>query len=185
MGIAHLRIICVGSPGMPSEPALSGRKLRTMIGTKEICALLLAGGMGAGSVVAVQHAKPSVSKSRPASKPKVQKATQSRVQTAQITECPTVGPVGTAELSPIIDMPTEALTGFSPSGSSGFGGGGGGGFPGGGGGGGGSGGGGLPDPTPPVPGVPQPDTWVMLVAGFGFMGLAIRRRTPRTKQISA
>lgn len=156
-----------------------------MIGTKEICALLLAGGMGAGSVVAVQHAKPAVSKARPASKPKVQKATQSRVQTAQITECPTVGPVGTAELSPIIDMPTEALTGFSPSGSSGFGGGGGGGFGGGGGGGGGNGGGGLPDPTPPVTGVPQPDTWVMLVAGFGFMGLAIRRRASGVQKISA
>ncbi|TPE61826.1 hypothetical protein FJQ54_08000 [Sandaracinobacter neustonicus] len=153
-----------------------------MIGTKEICALLLAGGMGAGSVVAVQKAKPVISKQRPVSKPKVQKTTQSRVQTASIQECPTVGPVGSAELSPILDLPTQALTGFTPSGPSAFGGGGG---LGGGGGGGGSGGGGLPDPTPPVPGVPQPDTWVMLVAGFGFMGMAMRRRAPRVQHISA
>ena len=31
---------------------------------------------------------------------------------------------------------------------------------------------------PDVPGVPAPDTWVMLVAGFGFIGLACRRRRP-------
>ena len=48
----------------------------------------------------------------------------------------------------------------------------------------GSGGGGFgpavrPDPVPIVPGVPQPDTWVMLVAGFGFLGLALRRRPGR------
>lgn len=28
--------------------------------------------------------------------------------------------------------------------------------------------------TPPA--VPQPDTWVMMVAGFGFLGLGLRRR---------
>ena len=85
-----------------------------MIGTKEICALLLAGGMGAGSVVAVQKAKPAISKPRPAaSKPKVQKAVQTQTQTASITECPTVGPVGSADLSPMIAMETtEPLTGF-------------------------------------------------------------------------
>ena len=84
-----------------------------MIGTKEICALLLAGGMGAGSVVAVQKAKPAISKPRPAaSKPKVQKAVQTQTQTASITECPTVGPVGSADLSPMIAMETtEPLTG--------------------------------------------------------------------------
>lgn len=150
-----------------------------MIGTKEICALLLAGGMGAGSVVAVQKAKPAISKPRPAaSKPKVQKAVQTQTQTASITECPTVGPVGSADLSPMIAMETtEPLTGFretatGPLGGGGIGGGGGG------------GGGGLPDPSP-TPGVPQPDTWVMLVAGFGFMGLALRRRAPRIDQSSS
>lgn len=148
-----------------------------MIGTKEICALLLAGSMGAGSVVAVQKAKPAISKPRPAmSKPKVQKAVQSQVHTSQITECPTVAPVGTAELSPFAATPTpaEPIAGFagfaSPAGVSGGGvhlpGGGGGNVP-----------GELPDPSP-VLGVPQPDTWVMLVAGFGFMGLALRRRSP-------
>lgn len=146
-----------------------------MIGTKEICALLLAGSMGAGSVVAVQKAKPAISKPRPApSKPKVQKATQSQVHTSQITECPTVAPVGTAELSPFSATPTpaEPMGGFaSLSGPSAG--------PGGGitGGRGGSGPSVVPDPSP-TPGVPQPDTWVMLVAGFGFMGLALRRRTP-------
>jgi hypothetical protein len=154
-----------------------------MIGTKEICALLLAGGMGAGSVVAVQKAKPVISKPRPAaSKPKVQKAIQTRTETASITECPTVGPVGSAELSPIIAMETtEPLTGFRETAAAPFGGGG---IGGGSGGGGGGGGGGLPDPSP-LPGVPQPDTWVMLVAGFGFMGLALRRRTPRIEQSSS
>ena len=105
-----------------------------MIGTKEICALLLAGGMGAGSVVAVQKAKPAISKPRPAaSKPKVQKAVQTQTQTASITECPTVGPVGSADLSPMIAMETtEPLTGFretatGPLGGGGIGGGGGGG----------------------------------------------------------
>ena len=151
-----------------------------MIGTKEICALLLAGSMGAGSVVAVQKAKPAVSRQRPATKPKVQKATQSQVQTASITECPTVGPVGSPDLSPIIAMETtEPLTGFRQTAAAPFGGGGGSG----GGIGGGKGPSILPDPSP-TPGIPQPDTWVMLVAGFGFMGLALRRR-PRIDKASS
>ncbi|WP_374387395.1 PEP-CTERM sorting domain-containing protein [Sandaracinobacter sp.] len=151
-----------------------------MIGTKEICALLLAGSMGAGSVVAVQKAKPAVSRQRPATKPKVQKATQSQVQTASITECPTVGPVGSPDLSPIIAMETtEPLTGFRQTAAAPFGGGGGSG----GGIGGGKGPSILPDPSP-TPGIPQPDTWVMLVAGFGFMGLALRRR-PRVDKASS
>ena len=153
-----------------------------MIGTKEICALLLAGSMGAGSVVAVQKAKPAVSRQRPATKPKVQKATQSQVQTASITEGPTVGPVGSPDLSPIIAMETtEPLTGFRQTAAAPFGGGGGSG--GGIGGGGGKGPSILPDPSP-TPGIPQPDTWVMLVAGFGFMGLALRRR-PRVDKASS
>lgn len=31
-----------------------------------------------------------------------------------------------------------------------------------------------------VPGVPEPATWAMLIAGFGFVGFAARRRTART-----
>jgi hypothetical protein len=150
-----------------------------MIGMKEFCALILAGGMGAGSVVTVQHTKPSISKARAApAKPKVQKAVQRNVQTAQLTDCPTITPLGPGigDLAPI----QTAQPAFSQplAGLGGFGGGGGGS---GGGGGGGLGGGGFgpevqPGPIPIMPGVPQPDTWVMLVAGFGFMGLALRRR---------
>ena len=34
--------------------------------------------------------------------------------------------------------------------------------------------------NPPVPGVPEPATWAMLIAGFGFVGAALRRRTALT-----
>lgn len=154
-----------------------------MIGMKEFCALILAGGMGAGSVVTVQQVKPSVSKSRAApAKPKVQKAVQRNVQTALLTECPTIAPLGPGigDLAPI----QSAQSAFGqPLVGSGGGFGGGAGGPGGGGGGFGGGGFGpdlRPDPMPIVPGIPQPDTWVMLVAGFGFMGLALRRRPDTT-----
>lgn len=34
----------------------------------------------------------------------------------------------------------------------------------------------IPDPTPPgIPGVPEPSTWAMLIAGFGLIGGAMRR----------
>lgn len=147
-----------------------------MIGMKQFCALILAGGMGAGSVVTVQQAKPMVSKSRAApAKPKVQKAVQRAVQTAQLRECPTIAPLGPGigDLAPI--QSAESAFGRSLAGG-GFAGGGGGGLGGGGFGGGGFGPADRPDPMPVAPGVPQPDTWVMLVAGFGFMGLALRRR---------
>lgn len=144
-----------------------------MVGMKEFCALLLAGGMGATSVVAVQKAKPAVTKTRAApQKPKVQKAVQQRVETAQIQECPTIAPIGPAIDSLVPLQTADSLLGPTFAG-------GGGGFPGGGGGGGGGGGfspGINPGPAPIIPGIPQPDTWVMLVAGFGFMGLALRRR---------
>ena len=47
----------------------------------------------------------------------------------------------------------------------------------------GDGGGGVttpPTPTPPVAAVPEPSTWAMMLAGFGFIGFALRRR-PRTR----
>ncbi|HVF84272.1 MAG TPA: PEPxxWA-CTERM sorting domain-containing protein [Sphingomicrobium sp.] len=34
-------------------------------------------------------------------------------------------------------------------------------------------GGGSP---PPVPGVPEPETWAMMILGFGFVGAVLRRR---------
>ena len=32
------------------------------------------------------------------------------------------------------------------------------------------------DVAPPVGGVPEPATWAILIAGFGFVGTAMRRR---------
>ncbi len=34
----------------------------------------------------------------------------------------------------------------------------------------------ITDPNPPVGGVPEPATWAMLIAGFGMVGAAVRRR---------
>lgn len=34
--------------------------------------------------------------------------------------------------------------------------------------------------APPVPGVPEPATWAMLIAGFGLVGVAARKRRPAT-----
>jgi hypothetical protein len=33
-----------------------------------------------------------------------------------------------------------------------------------------------PSPPPPVPGVPEPQTWIMMIVGFGFLGMFLRRR---------
>jgi hypothetical protein len=141
-----------------------------MIGTKQFCALLLAGGMGAGSVVTVQQVRPGISKARaPAAKPRVQRAAQHAPQPARITECPTIAPLGPG-IGALVPLQT-ADPAFGPilpaGGDGGFGGGGS------------RGGFGptvQPDPVLVAPGIPQPDTWVMLVAGFGFLGVALRRR---------
>ncbi|MCS6987514.1 MAG: PEPxxWA-CTERM sorting domain-containing protein [Sphingomonadaceae bacterium] len=153
---------------------------------KEICALLLAGGVGAGSVVAVQEARP---------KPKVERKTPTARTAAaprpvpprtRIDDCPTlVAPLGGALVPPLADFmppaqvmtarPPVALGGLLPPGAvvpsltpGGSGGGGGGG-------GGGDGGG---PPPPPAP-IPEPAAWAMMVSGFGLMGVALRLR-PRT-----
>lgn len=156
-----------------------------MVGVKEICALLLAGGVGAGSVVTVQEAVPAfkqASKPKAAKKPAVRKAASrpAAARTAQINDCPSqVGLLGQnmalPPLPPIDVAPglplTETALGLP---------GGGGIMPGGGGGfggsgvdpsqpGGGGGGGGL------VPGVPETGSWAMLITGFGLIGLALRR----------
>lgn len=34
----------------------------------------------------------------------------------------------------------------------------------------------IPDPPTPEPSIPEPNTWVLLVAGFGATGVCIRRR---------
>jgi hypothetical protein len=149
-----------------------------MIGMKQFCALLLAGGMGAGSVVTVQQAKPVAGKVRAQPKPaKVHKAVQQARQASEGRDCPTIASLdqGFDVASPLPGPDTlfgPALSGGAIASS------------GGGGGGGGSGGsfgpGIRPGPVPVVPGVPQPDSWIMLVAGFGFLGLALRRRPVET-----
>lgn len=178
-----------------------------MIGTKEICALLLAGGMGAGSVVGVQHAKPAITKakaSRPAPRKIRRAAPPARVAATPapmvpINDCPTItaplGP-GIADLAPLPSFESGGMGGpqtggiFIPAGGGywpGWNHGGGGGWSGGGNGGNGGNsgenGGGTPgdgggESTPggsEVPGVPQPASWVMMIAGFGLVGMALRR----------
>lgn len=36
-----------------------------------------------------------------------------------------------------------------------------------------------------APGVPEPDTWAMLIAGFGLVGLSMRRRRPAAATVTA
>lgn len=44
----------------------------------------------------------------------------------------------------------------------------------------GGGGGGSPVAvTPPAPAVPEPGTWLMMIVGFGMLGMALRRRSAR------
>ncbi len=152
-----------------------------MIGMKQFCALLLAGGMGAGSVVTVQQVKPAVAKVR--AKPKVQKAVQQARQASTMRDCPSIAALPQGFDAAPFSAPdpnfADASRGAGFGSVSGVGGGIGGG-----------GGGGFgpdirPGPIPVVPGVPQPDSWVMLVAGFGFLGLALRRRPAETANRNA
>lgn len=148
-----------------------------MFGTKEICALLLAGGMGAGSVVAVQQAKPAISKPKKASAPKAHKTASRNVTRSEIRDCPAMAAplgAGIANLAPLPSFETfvPGTTPVSPQMAL---------APGGGGielpGGGGGGGSSTPAILPPGPpaGVPQPASWAMMVTGFGLVGLAMRK----------
>jgi hypothetical protein len=151
-----------------------------MVGLKEICALLVAGSMGAGSVVAVQQAKAPQArvKAKPA-KPKVFRPAPRPVSQAPSIDCPTVSSLGggLAELGPIVPMEASPTTSLLPQNQL-AGGGGGMSLPPGG------GGGASPSSFPGAPpvlesavsGVPQPATWAMMVSGFGLIGLALRRR---------
>lgn len=128
-----------------------------MIGTKEICALLLAGGIGAGSVVTVQKVKPAISKPKPRAKPaKVHKAAERTVRNEQISDCPapSIPSMDVADLGAIPMQPESLLTPTQLAGR----------IDDGGlrlpsvlGGGGGGGSGPSISPAPPIPGVPQPD----------------------------
>lgn len=150
-----------------------------MVGVKEICALLLAGGIGAGSVVTVQQAVPAVKK---ASAPKAGKPAARRPQAAArpaaINDCPSqLGVLGQNMALPAlapIDVAPGLPLGQTAMASAGGGRGAGVGVPGGG------IGGTDFQPAPPAdggfaPGVPEPGTWAMLVGGFGLVGLAMRR----------
>lgn len=157
-----------------------------MVGLKEICAMLVAGSMGAGSVVAVQHAKPPQAKvkAKPAKAKPARPAPRPVRQAAPPLDCPTVSSLGggLAELGPIAPMELAPTQGLSLSGQ----------LAGAGGGGGGmllpplvGGGASSPAAFPGLPaggdslvsGVPQPATWAMMVSGFGLIGLALRRRS--------
>ena len=149
-----------------------------MIGLKDICALLAAGSMGAGSVVAVQQVKPKpvVTKAKPApAKARVAKARPASPRPAPSTgttilDCPTPGLTG----SPWSAEPTSALEDaptwerFIRTGGDGP---------------------GwaepvgvilLPPPSiPEVPtdpgAIPEPGAWAMVIAGFGVVGAMFRR----------
>ena len=145
-----------------------------MIGLKEICALLVAGGMGAGSVVAVQQAKP---KPRVERKAPVRKAAATPAPRPSIPDCPTIATPPGGLLVPEFASPLPSapqVLGLLPPAPGGFGGGGGGGWlpPGGGGG----GGGGVTPPAPPA--IPEPAAWAMMISGFGLVGAALRLRLP-------
>ncbi len=160
-----------------------------MLGMKEICALLLAGGMGAGSVVGVQQAKPMVQKAvaKKAPAPKVHKSVSSNLARAEINDCPTIAGTmgsGIAGLAPLPSFESLApgssgadpRIAYGPAGGGGYGG-----YlvPGGGGGGGGGGGNSGPSILPPTPTVPEPASWAMMVGGLGMIGLALRRNGAR------
>ncbi len=157
-----------------------------MVGLKEICAVLLAGSMGAGSVVAVQQVKAPQAKvkAKPA-KAKPYRPAPRPVSQAPAIDCPTVSSLGggLAELGPIVPMESSPTASLLAHGL----------LAGGGGalpsiiGGGGSGSSTLPggpaEPEFPVSGVPEPVSWTMMVSGFGLIGFAMRRRSPLNARI--
>lgn len=146
---------------------------------KEICALILAGGVGAGSVVTVQEVKP-----RPRVERKAPVVRQAAARPApprpKIEDCPTlVAPLGGALVPRLADVqppphlmpppgsvPDSSAVARPPAGGGGTIGGGGGVTP-------------LPPLPPPGGIVPEPAAWAMMVSGFGLIGVALRIR-PRS-----
>lgn len=155
-----------------------------MIGLRDFCIALLAGSMGAGGTVAVQHA-PKTKKvvARPAPKRIAPRPTPAPAAPSRILDCPlppadpfgagVVEPFAGAAPSTPVFFPAAGFPPIPPV------------VPG--------GGGVLPPVTPPptfppaVPGVPEPAAWAMLIAGFGLVGMAARRprETPARKEGTA
>lgn len=150
-----------------------------MVGLKEICALVLAGSMGAGSVVTVQQVK--APQARLKAKPKPHRPAPRPVSQAPVQDCPTVSSLGggLGSLGPMAAMGAPPATGLQTIGP----------MPDAGGahaslvGGGSSDPAALPgipvEPEFPVSGVPEPVSWTMMLSGFGLIGLAMRRRPVR------
>ncbi len=150
-----------------------------MIAVKEICALLIAGGLGAGGTLAVQQVKKPAAvrkASKPAQYSPVRHAPASAAPRA-MNDCPAqvaglaepmqLAPIPPMDVAPGLDIsrtPLSMATGHGPGTS----------LPGDIGTGGQNGG-----VTPIIiPGVPEPYSWAMLVTGFGLIGLAMRRTSP-------
>jgi len=149
-----------------------------VIGVKELCALLAAGGMGASGVVAVQQVKPARAQhAKVGPSPQIKKASAPR-PAARLNDCPvttaSLGGGSIANLAPITPFeqtPMASISAAAPIGVAG-----------GGGfvpfvpfnGGGGSGGSDLPGGGF-SPGIPEPAAWAMMVSGFGLVGVAMRR----------
>ncbi|MFA7439570.1 MAG: PEPxxWA-CTERM sorting domain-containing protein [Sphingomonadaceae bacterium] len=126
--------------------------------------------------MAVQQTAPAVKRvaHKSAAKPKaprsaVKAATVPAAKPAGMIDCAPAVPLGALGMEPGISSPT--IAGGTPFFGGGYGGGGSGGGNRGGGDGGLSG-----NRTPvPLPGVPEPASWGLMVSGFGLIGLAIRR----------
>ena len=153
-----------------------------MLTTKTICTLLLGGAaLGVGGTVAVQkHSSPKREVGRPAEvkgKPGVRPLSgangarpgqprQPPASPPRILDCPAPSPslgpgawappvASAPSLPPADAMPWRPLPPFGPPG----------------------GGGGIAPPPPGFPpAVPEPGTWATLLAGFGLVGLSLRRK---------
>lgn len=143
-----------------------------MPGLRELCSLFVAGSLGAGSVVAVQKVRAPRPVHRSAPRPAAV-APRPLPPAPPLPECapaaaaPDIAALGAA--APFAAggglLGADLFSGSGPLA--------------GGGGGGGSGGigGGVGDTTQPrpLPAVPEPAGWAMMVSGFGLIGVALRK----------
>lgn len=154
-----------------------------MIGLRDFCHYLLAASLGGGGVVAVQQAaapKPAtVEKSvtvRSAKRPTVKKSlTVARPAPVAIADCPVpaLPALPAPDIGPFFDAlpPMAGRAQPFPMPGAPY-------LPGP------WGGGGAPPPfaaPPDIPAVPEPAGWVMLLAGFGLVGMGLRRSDRRRR----